>query len=88
MLQRQGDLEFRTVRGMLAPCRVRGFSHLLIDDQRRNYFIEASRLSVRLNDLLGKRVEVKGLVEAPTSDQPRIHLIHYIPMDTLQRMMS
>ena len=86
-LQRAGNIEFRTVRGVLASAHQYGFSHVLIDDQQRSYLIEEGRKSERLDYLIGTQIEVKGLIETDMSPDSKIHLIYYAPIDSFQRVM-
>lgn len=86
-LQRAGNVEFKTVRGVLAATDIDGFSHMLVDDFHTHYLIEEGRKSQRLDHLVGVRVEVKGLIETDLTPEPKIHLIHYAPMDSFQRVI-
>jgi len=86
-LQRAGNIEFRTVRGILTNAHQHGFSHALIDDQQRSYLIEEGRKSERLDYLIGSRIEVKGLIETDLSPDPKIHLIYYATIENFQGVM-
>ena len=86
-LQRAGNLEFRTIRGVLSASDVPGYDHMLIDEFRETYLLEPGRKSQRLSHLLGSRVEVKGLVEPDLTPRPKIHPIRVNPAEEFQHVM-
>jgi hypothetical protein len=86
-LQRAGNVEFKTVRGVLASSDVEGFSHMVVDDFHTHYLIERGRRALRLEHLVGARIEVKGLIETDLSPDPKIHLIQLVPMNTFQKVI-
>ncbi len=87
VLQRAGNVEFRTIRGTLSSCNQSGYAHMLIDDQRHAYLIENSKKSERLEHLIGELVEVKGLIETDLTPEPKIHVIHYQTLENSDRLM-
>ena len=87
ILQRTGNIEFRTVRGILASTQQDGFSHKIMGDDQRCYLIEESRKSERLDHLVGMSIEVKALVETDLSPEPKLHLIHYAATEGFERVI-
>ena len=87
VLQRAGNIEFKTVRGILACAEELGFSHKILGDDHRCYLIEDNRKSERLDYLVGMSIEVKALVETDLSPEPKLHLIHYSPTEGSERMI-
>jgi hypothetical protein len=77
ILQRAGNIEFRTVRGILAEATQEGFSHKIVDDENHHcYLIEDNRKSESIDHLVGLPIEVKGLIETDLSPEPKLHLIY------------
>jgi hypothetical protein len=78
VLQRAGNIEFKTVRGILACVDEEGFTHALIDDDHHSYLIEGGRKAESLDHLVGTRVEVKGLIETDLTPKAKIHILRVV----------
>jgi hypothetical protein len=88
ILQRSENLQFKTIRGVLVTANQEGYSHILVDDGRKTYLIESSRKTLRMDGLIGTRVEIKGLVDSSQNARPKVHVLHYAPADSYVEVLQ
>lgn len=90
-MQNLSDMNVKnsTVRGILIPASRdlidRGYSHLLIDDDRGIYLVHRCRKSARLNRLNRTRVEIEGAVWKVEGEHPRLFVRNYALADAVLR---